>query len=51
MYVGRVGLTDKRRVSLPFVVIDAFDRLSGRTLDKLGWGDFGVREIRQWMAW
>ena len=26
-------------------------RLSGRTLDKLGWGDFGVREIRQWMAW
>ena len=30
---GRVELSDKRRVSLPFLVIDAFDRLSGRTRD------------------
>lgn len=24
---------------------------SGRTLGKLGWGDFGHQEIRQWMKW
>jgi opine dehydrogenase len=24
---------------------------TGRTLDRLGWGDFGAAEIRQWMKW
>ena len=24
---------------------------TGRTLDRLGWGDFGAGEIRQWMKW
>jgi hypothetical protein len=24
---------------------------TGRTLDRLGWGDFGPDEIRQWMKW
>lgn len=33
-------------------VIAKVDFLStGRTLERLGWGDFGAGEIRQWIAW
>ena len=38
-------------VSMASVLHGVDYRRQGRTLEKLGWGDFGPREIREWMAW
>lgn len=38
-------------ISMASVVAGEDFLKTGRTLERLGWGDFGAGEIRQWMKW
>ncbi len=38
-------------ISMASIIANEDFMKTGRTLDRLGWGDFGPDEIRQWMKW